>query len=192
MRFVPNRRSVALGVTIAALGLLVVPDGMAPAAKKPKKVEVVNSPSVAVVTNPLPVNGQVQVSNFPTSSNVVSQPTLPATPFSVGDQGTGVLTAALGSGTVALTDLVMSQENTAHERLNVIIQLFADAGDGTCATLGDKLKDILPYSYIPAADVTSLRFATPIVAQATTVCLRISMGSNAGLFFSYVASGFVV
>jgi hypothetical protein len=91
---------------------------------------------------------------------------------------------------VVVSDVVLSQENTAHTRLQVSLSLYSDTSAGACTTVGTKLKDILPYDYIPAADVTTVNFSTPIVVSANPACLVIGTGSNAGLFFTYTVNGY--
>ncbi len=122
---------------------------------------------------------------------VMARPAIPANRFSVSAQNSGgVFSVKLGSGTVALTDIVLSHENSDHSRLNLSVSLYTDGGGGTCASVGTLLKSALTGIYIPAAQVTSVHFNSPIVGIGSPVCLRIVTGSNPGLFFSYTASGF--
>ena len=75
---------------------------------------------------------------------------LPAKPFAFGAQTFGSVNVRLGSGTVAVTDLVMSQENNDHSRLNVLVTLHA-GNDANCSSLGAELRKVFAYGFIPAA-----------------------------------------
>lgn len=120
----------------------------------------------------------------------LARPALPTTPFAFGAQTFGSVNVLLGSGTVAVTDLMMSHENNDHSRLNVLVALHAGTSGG-CESLGAELRKVFAYGFIPAAQVTSLHFETPIVGTASPVCLKITTGVNPGLFFGYQVSGFV-
>jgi hypothetical protein len=126
----------------------------------------------------------------------VHSSTLPGKTFSLTDSGsTGnfavkLPACAVASCTYAVTDIVMSQTNTGVTRMTLALGFYADGGSGNCSTTGTELRSILPGEFLPADQITSIDFTTPIVASGKTVCLRFFTGANAGLIFGYTVSGY--
>lgn len=192
-------RQLMVMFVAACLTLVLVPWGSWAAGKQVVAISGKGGKQVAVTkdralkvgdgSGPLTVDGQVGVSGRVGVDGTV---TVQAAGKPV--QAFGSVNSApaggylLGHGTVAVTDAVLSQTNTGTSRLNLTVSLRA--GNADCSVLtGPQLGRIVEYSYLPAETILPLSLTTPVVATADNVCLALSLGSPAGLFFSFVVNG---
>jgi hypothetical protein len=128
------------------------------------------------------VDGKVGV-----TGPVTTQPA--GTPFQVQGSSSANVDQVLGQGKVAVTDLVLSHDNTGDTRLNATVAVYAGNADCTVLT-GDPLGYLVDYGYFPVEAVNTVDLATPLVVEAPTVCLHVSTGSPAGLIATWTVGGY--
>ena len=111
------------------------------------------------------------------------------TPFQVTGSYSTNVDKVLGTGKVAITDLVLSHDNTGNDRLNATVLVYA--GDATSSTYtGTPLGYLVNYGYFPVETINTVDLATPLVVDAPTVCLHVSTGNPAGLIATWTVGGY--
>ncbi|GAA1764149.1 hypothetical protein GCM10009795_008340 [Nocardioides hankookensis] len=185
-------RQVTVMFVAGCLTLVLLPWGAFAAGKQIVTITGKGGHKVAVTkSNALKVSdgkGAMTVDGKVTVQGPVTT-TQAGTPFQVVGSGGGAI--VVGQGKVALTDLVMSQTNTAVTRLNVSMRL--QAGNADCSTTsGPVLGRLIEYSFLQPEEILPVTFTTPVVVEADTVCLVPSIGSNPGLFFNYTVNGYTL
>ena len=182
-------RTILTAVTVATVMALLLPVGAQAAGQLMTIVDADTNARAQVEDGRLRVgdgNGAMTVNGA-----VAARPAPPAEPFSV--VGTGFDTSgrfSLGSGTVAITDLVFTQRNDNDTAIAVSVWLVRDGGNGDCTDPGAFIKWVLRFSYLPADETTSVQLSTPVVATARPVCLMVQWDSDTGQLLSYTITGY--
>jgi hypothetical protein len=125
---------------------------------------------------------------------VRARPAPPGTPFVWTDNvvgGGSMPPFRIGRGTISITDIVFSQDNSDNTRLNILLHVYEDGGSGDCSSTGSLLTPVLPNFYLPAEQPFSMHLATPIVVESSEVaCFKMLTGSNSGLFLGWTITGY--
>lgn len=199
-----NGRQITTMFVAGCLALVLLPWGAFAAGKQlvsitgkgGHKVAVTKSNALKVSdgTGPVTVDGKVGVTgpveisgNVGVTGSVTTRPA--GTPFQVTGSAAAAADKVLGKGKVAVTDLVLSHDNTGDARLNATVLVYA--GDATCSTYtGVPLGYLVNYGYFPVEAINTVDLSTPLVVEAPTVCLHVSTGSPAGLIATWTVGGY--
>ena len=191
-------RQIAVMFVAGCLTLVLLPWGAFAAGKQLVSITGKGGHQVAVTKSnalkvsdgkgAMTVDGKVKVSGpVAVKGPVTTQPA--GTPFQVTGSAATNVDKVLGQGKVAVTDLVLSHDNTGDSRLNATVLVYA--GDATCSTYsGNPLGYLVNYGYFPVETINTVDLATPLVVEAPTVCLHVTTGSPAGLIATWTVGGY--
>jgi hypothetical protein len=158
------------------------------AVTKSNALKVSDGKGPMTVDGKVGVRGPVTVSgNVGVTGPVTTQPA--GTPFQVTGSVSAAADKVLGKGKVAITDLVLSHDNSGNERLNATVAVYA--GNADCSALtGGPLGYLVNYGYFAVETINTVDLATPLVVEAPTVCLHVTTGSPAGLIATWTVGGY--
>ena len=182
-------RTILTAVTVASVMALLLPVGAQAAGQLMTIVDADSNAKVQVEDGKLRVgdgNGAMTVDGAVASR-------LPANPFSHVDANNGGdAHIQLGSGRIAITDVIVSQRNDAGAATWFTLTVWRTGQDRSCTTLAPEhfIRSVLPTTYVPANETLAIDLSTPLVAGVGPLCLVISTPSGAGQVFAYTVNGY--
>ena len=185
-----STRTILTAATVAAVIVLLLPVGAQAAGQLMTIVDPTSGAKAQVDGGKLRVgdgSGAMTV-----NGQVAARPALPASPFSIsGDTTTSSEFVNLGSGRIAITDVVLSQSDDTPAAITVSVDLYHEGGDGDCTTTGPHIKAVLTDTWVPARETLAINLSTPVVGSGHPVCLVLTtFYEPAGTITSYTVTGY--